>query len=190
MLLACYKPFNVLSQFTQEVSGQRTLAELDFPPRLYPLGRLDADSEGLLLLSDEAGLNTRLLDPRHSHWRTYWAQVEGVPSGRELEALRNGVMVQGKKTLPARSRLLDAEPALPPRDPPIRFRQSIPTRWLELELHEGRNRQVRRMTAAVGHPTLRLVRVKIGSFVLPADLAPGRWREVAPAERRLIFSEA
>ena len=190
MLVAVYKPFGLLSQFTQEAPGQRTLAELDFPPRLYPLGRLDADSEGLLLLSDEAGLNTRLLDPKHAHWRTYWSQVEGVPSATALEALRQGVLVQGKKTLPARARLLTAEPTLPPRDPPIRFRQNIPTSWLELELHEGRNRQVRRMTATVGCPTLRLVRVKIGSFTLPEDLSPGRWREVTPAERRLIFSEA
>lgn len=187
MLVAFYKPVGVLSQFTQEVPDHRTLAEFGFPPGLYPLGRLDADSEGLLLLSDEAGLNTRLLDPRRGHWRTYLSQVEGLPDEAALEHLRRGVLVQGKKTLPARARLLLQAPDLPERTPPVRFRKNIPTAWIELELHEGRNRQVRRMTAAVGLPTLRLVRVRIGGFSLPPALLPGQWREVTPEERALIF---
>lgn len=187
MLIAFYKPFGVLSQFTEEAPGQRTLAEFGFPPRVYPLGRLDADSEGLLLLGDEAGLNTRLLDPRHAHRRTYLAQVENRPTAEALRRLRSGVMVQGRKTLPARAKVLESGPELPERIPPVRFRKNIPTAWIELELHEGRNRQVRRMTAAVGFPTLRLVRIRIGRFGIPADLEPGRWREITAAERTLIF---
>lgn len=187
MLLALHKPFNVLSQFTPDVEGQRTLAEFGFPKNVYPLGRLDYDSEGLLLLSDEAGLNTRLLDPRRSHWRTYWAQVEGEIAAEAARKLEQGVVIQGKKTLPARARSIVPNPEPPPRDPPIRYRANIPTSWLELELREGRNRQVRRMTAAVGFPTLRLIRMKIGEYRLPADLQPGQWTELAAGERRQIF---
>ncbi len=187
MVLIFNKPYGVLSQFTPDVAGQRTLGDHDFPPRVYPLGRLDLDSEGMLLLSDEPGLNTRLLDPRHSHWRRYYAQVEGLADATALQKLSEGVMVQGKMTLPTKCWNLDAEPAFPPRDPPVRFRKLIPTSWMALELHEGRNRQVRRMTAAVGLPTLRLVRVRIGALELSADLAAGAWRKLTPAERAQIF---
>jgi len=186
MLLAFHKPCNVLTQFTPDQPGQRTLAEFGFPPRVYPLGRLDYDSEGLLLLSDEAGLNTRLLDPKRKHERTYWAQVEGLAAAEILRPLEKGVDIQGRKTLPAQARVIP-EPPLPPRDPPIRFRANVPTSWVEVTLHEGRNRQVRRMTAAVGLPTLRLVRARIGLFDLPPELKTGTWREVTATERKAIF---
>ncbi len=188
MLLALHKPYGVLSQFTVDRPGQRTLAELGFPSGVYPLGRLDLDSEGLLLLSDEAGLNTRLLDPKRGHRRTYWAQVEGTMAASALRELERGVMVQGKRTRPAEARLLEPAPGLPPRDPPIRHRLNVPTSWIALELMEGRNRQVRRMTAAVGHPTLRLFRARIGDFDLPGDLAPGKWRELTVSERENVFA--
>ncbi len=187
MLIAFYKPFGVLSQFTQEHPGQRTLAEFAFPPRTYPLGRLDADSEGLLLLADEQALNAKLLNPAFAHRRIYWVQVEREISRAELDRLAAGLMVQGRKTLPCRAERLDHEPELPPRDPPIRFRKSVPTCWIGLELTEGKNRQVRRMTAAVGHPTLRLVRVAIGQFRL-GDLRPGQWRVLTGSDRKKIFS--
>jgi 23S rRNA pseudouridine2457 synthase len=188
MLIALNKPYGVLSQFTEDVPGQRTLAEFGFPDRVYPLGRLDMDSEGLLLLSDEGVLNARLLDPKQSHWRKYFAQVEGSPAPEAIRQLNGGVMVQGRKTLPARCAILSEEPVFPPRDPPVRFRKNIPTSWISVELHEGRNRQVRRMTAAVGLPTLRLVRVRIGSYALPADLAQGTWRELDARERSAVFA--
>ena len=176
MLLAFHKPFGVLSQFTPDGSPNRPLAEFGFPPRVYPIGRLDADSEGLLLLSDEAELNEKLLHPRHAHEREYWAQVERIPTPDALAQFARGVMIQGRKTLPCRAWLLDPQPQMPPRDPPIRFRKSVPTAWIEVVLSEGRNRQVRRMTAAIGHPTLRLVRVAIGPWSL-GDLKPGEWAE-------------
>ncbi|GAB4181488.1 MAG: pseudouridine synthase [Terrimicrobiaceae bacterium] len=177
----------MLSQFTPDHPGQRTLAECGLPASVYPLGRLDRDSEGLLLLSDEAGLNSRLLDPTAGHPRTYLVQVEGVVTDRALAELGSGVLVQGKKTLPAYARCID--PSLPPRDPPVRFRKAIPTSWLEITLTEGRNRQVRRMTAAVGYPTLRLIRVQVGGYQLPNDLAPGRWRQLGTMERQLVFQK-
>ena len=187
MLLVLNKPYGVLSQFTPDIPGQRTLADFGFPPQVYALGRLDLDSEGMLLLSDETGLNARLLDPKESHWRRYHVQVEGVPDEGALRRLVEGVVIQGRKTLPARAwRLEDWDE--PPRDPPIRFRKNMPTAWIALELREGRNRQVRRMTAAVGLPTLRLMRVRIGGFDLPEELAAGAWREVSTAERRSIFT--
>jgi len=186
MLLALHKPYDVLSQFTPDHPGQRTLAECGLPAGVYPLGRLDRDSEGLLLLSDERGLNTKLLDPRHAHSRTYWAQVEGEIDATALAALREGVIIEGRRTRPAGVKVI--EPAWPPRVPPIRERRQIPTSWIELTLREGRNRQVRKMTAATGFPTLRLIRVAIGRFHLPPDLAPGRWRELTDAERTQIFS--
>ena len=189
MILVFNKPYGVLSQFTQEAPGQRTLAEFRLPPRVYPVGRLDADSEGLLLLTDEAGINHRLLHPSRGHWRRYWAQVEGEPAPAALAALAGGVMVQGKLTLPARAWKLDPPPAVAPRDPPIRVRKAIPDAWIALELHEGRNRQVRRMTAAVGHATLRLLRVRVGAFYLPIDLAPGSSRELSASEREAIFAD-
>jgi len=187
VLLVLHKPFGVLSQFTPETPGQRTLAECGLPAGVYPVGRLDADSEGLLLLTDEAGLNHRLLHPTRGHWRRYWAQVEGEPTAESLAKLADGVMVQGKRTLPARAWRVDPQPNVPPRDPPIRVRKAIPETWIAVELHEGRNRQVRRMTAAVGHPTLRLLRVRIGAFELPEDLLPGTWRELSAAERERIW---
>ena len=186
MLLALNKPHGVLSQFTPDHPGQRTLSEFHFPKNVYPLGRLDRDSEGLLLLSDEPGLNTKLLDPKNAHPRTYWAQVEGELTEEALQKLREGVVIEGKMTLPAEANRI--HPDLPPRDPPIRHRQNIPTSWLELTLHEGRNRQVRKMTAATGHPTLRLLRVAIGHFHLPSDLSPGQWRELTENEGSQIIS--
>ena len=210
MLIAFHKPYGVLSQFTPEGSDARTLAEFGFPKNVYPIGRLDADSEGLLLLSDEPEWNDRLLHPRHAHAREYWAQVERIPTAAALKKLADGVIVQGRKTLPARAWILEPQPRIGrgetppspdskenlgsrdsrptnqlieigPRDPPIRFRKNVPDCWIGLELIEGKNRQVRRMTAAVGHPTLRLLRVRIGQFWL-GDLPPGQWRVLPPAE--------
>ncbi len=187
MLIAFHKPWGILTQFTPEKEGQRTLAEFGFPERVYPLGRLDRDSEGLLLLSDEAGLNTRLLDPSRGHARTYHAQVEGEITEEALAVLRRGGLeIRGHRTKPCRAKRV--EPTHPDRDPPIRYRASIPTSWVELELTEGKNRQVRRMTAAVGFPTLRLIRVAIGKLSLEAlGLAAGEWRELSMAERALVF---
>jgi 23S rRNA pseudouridine2457 synthase len=188
VLIAFHKPYGIISQFTPDGSGLRTLAEFGFPPGVYPIGRLDADSEGLLLLSDEPELNQRLLHPRRAHPRIYWAQVEHIPTAAALARLAKGVVVQGRKTLPCRAWILDPQPKVPPRDPPIRFRKSVPDCWIGLELVEGRNRQVRRMTAVIGHPTLRLVRVQIGRFQL-GSLAPGRWRTCKERDRRLVLGE-
>ena len=189
MLLALNKPYGVLSQFTPEPGSKwRTLADFKLPPNVYALGRLDADSEGLLLLSDERALNFQLLDPANAHRREYWAQVEGVPSPESLAQLeRGGIVIDDYKTLPCRARLLDPAPVIAPRDPPIRVRKSVPDRWLALALTEGKNRQVRRMTAAIGHPTLRLIRARIGQFAL-GDLAQGTWRELTEAERAAVFA--
>ena len=185
MLLALNKPYGVLSQFTPDHPGQRTLSEFGLPKNIYPLGRLDRDSEGLLLLSDEPGLNSKLLHPKNAHPRTYWAQVEGEITEDALQKLRKGVVIEEKITLPAEAKRI--HPDLPPRNPPIRFRQNIPTSWIELTLREGRNRQVRKMTANVAYPTLRLIRVSIGQFRLPPDLTPGQWRELTETERAQIF---
>lgn len=187
MLIAFHKPYGVLSQFMPDGSPNRPLAEFGLPANVYSVGRLDADSEGLLLLSDESGLNTRLLDPEHGHRRTYWAQVERIPSAEALAALERGVVIQGYPTRPCRAWLLSPAPEIPLRNPPIRFRKNVPDSWLGLELVEGKNRQVRRMTAAVGHPTLRLVRVQIGELVL-GSLPAGEWRELTSLERRAVFS--
>lgn len=189
MLIAFNKPYGVLSQFTGDGSPNRTLAEFNFPPRVYPIGRLDADSEGLLLLSDEAALNARLLHPRHGHERVYWVQVERIPDAAALKQLSRGVVLQGRKTLPCRAWLLEPPPAVPPRDPPIRFRKTVPDCWIGMELTEGKNRQVRRMTAAVGHPTLRLMRARIGNFEL-TGLASGQWRILNEQERALALGGA
>ncbi len=187
MLIAFYKPFGVLSQFSLEVgSDYLTLAEFSFPKNVYPLGRLDADSEGLLLLTDEPELNHKLLNPQFNHRRTYWAQVENVPSEESLHTLQKGITIQGYTTLPCKAVLLSPPPQVSERKPPIRFRATIPTSWIELELTEGKNRQVRRMTAAVGHPTLRLIRVKIGGLSL-GDLTAGAWRELNTTERQMVF---
>ena len=187
MLLAFHKPFGVVSQFTPDGSKHRTLADFGFPPRLYPIGRLDAESEGLLLLSDEAELNARLLHPTRGHVRTYWALVERVPSGEALAQLERGVSIGGRMTLPCRAWRLDPQPDVPPRDPPVRFRKNVADVWIALELIEGKNHQVRRMTAVVGHPTLRLMRVKIGALEI-GGLAPGKWRELSAKERALVFA--
>jgi 23S rRNA pseudouridine2457 synthase len=185
VLLALNKPYDVLSQFTPDHPGQRTLSEFVLPKNVYALGRLDRDSEGLLLLSDEPGLNTKLLDPKNAHPRTYWAQLEGEVTESALQQLRAGVVIEGRKTLPAEAKQI--HPDVPPRDPPIRERKNIPTSWIELALREGRNRQVRKMTASVGFPTLRLIRVTIGQFHIPSNLAPGQWRELEPAERSAVL---
>jgi 23S rRNA pseudouridine2457 synthase len=188
MLLAFHKPYGVLSQFTPEPGSRwRTLADFRLPSGTYALGRLDADSEGLLLLSDEPGLNSRLLDPAAAHPREYWVQVERIPTDAALARLAHGVKIGGHAAQPCKVRRLEPAPAVPPRDPPVRLRKSVPDCWLALELTEGKNRQVRRMTAAVGHPTLRLRRVRIGRFA-PGDLAPGQWRELTAAERAAVFA--
>jgi 23S rRNA pseudouridine2457 synthase len=225
MLIAFHKPFGVLSQFTDDGSPNRTLAEFRFPKNVYAIGRLDADSEGLLLLSDEPEWNERLLHPRHAHEREYWAQVEKNPTAASLKKLARGVVVQGRKTLLCRAWLLEPQPEvvaatprrknveapppshmanvveattlpsgdgaspppkIPPRVPPIRFRKSVPDCWIGLELIEGKNRQVRRMTAAIGHPTLRLLRVRIGQFKL-GDLPASQWRILSAKECELVL---
>jgi 23S rRNA pseudouridine2457 synthase len=215
VLIAFHKPFGVLSQFTGDGSANRALAEFGFPKNVYPIGRLDADSEGLLLLSDQPAWNKKLLHPRHAHEREYWAQVERIPTADILKKLERGVLVQGRKTLPCRAWILEPQPEIssvaadvsrlhipnsqsgftsaatkikiPPRKPPIRFRKNVPDCWIGLELVEGKNRQVRRMTAAIGHPTLRLIRVRIGNFWL-GDLPPGQWRILSATECRLVSS--
>jgi 23S rRNA pseudouridine2457 synthase len=188
VLIAFHKPFGVLSQFTGDGSPNRALAEFQFPKNVYPIGRLDSDSEGLLLLSDESIWNERLLHPRHAHEREYWTQVEKIPVAESLKQLGLGVSIQGRKTLPCRAWLLEPQPEIPPRVPPIRFRKSVPDCWIGLELIEGKNRQVRRMTAAIGHPTLRLMRVRIGDFWL-GDLAMGKWKVLTEEERQLVAGE-
>lgn len=177
MILAFHKPYGVLSRFTPDGSAHRTLAGFGFPSGVYPVGRLDADSEGLLLLCDERWLTGHLHDPVRGHPRRYWALVERIPSPEALESLSSGVMLDGRVTRPCRAWMLDPQPAPSPRDPPVRFRKQIPDRWIGIELTEGRNRQVRRMTAAVGHPTLRLIRVGIGELEL-GDLPVGVWKTV------------
>ena len=175
MLIAFNKPYGVLCQFTERSEPPRpTLAAFGLPPAVYPAGRLDFDSEGLLLLTDDGALAHRLTDPRHKAPKTYWVQVEGEPTPAQLEQLGRGVTLKDGPTLPARARRIEA-PALWPRDPPVRFRKTVPDAWIEITLREGRNRQVRRMTAAVGLPTLRLVRVSVGDVQLNG-LGPGTWR--------------
>jgi 23S rRNA pseudouridine2457 synthase len=216
VLIAFHKPYGVLSQFTGDGSANRPLAEFGFPQNVYPIGRLDADSEGLLLLSDEPEWNERLLHPKHAHEREYWAQVERIPAPAALKKMERGVVVQGRKTLPCRAWILEPQPEIsvvaadvsrlhnssgqsgliplcgtatvvqiPPRHPPIRFRKHVPDCWIGLELIEGKNRQVRRMTAAIGHPTLRLLRVRIGGLKL-GTLAAGEWKVLTIEERRFL----
>ncbi|MEA9554786.1 pseudouridine synthase [Xanthomonas nasturtii] len=176
MLVLLNKPYGVLSQFSDRSQPpKRTLAEFGLPPDVYAAGRLDHDSEGLLLLTDDGALTHRLTDPRHKQPKTYWVQVEGEPQDAQLQALRDGVLLNDGPTRPAAVRTLDPAPELWPRNPPVRVRKTVPDAWLELQISEGRNRQVRRMTASVGLPTLRLVRVAIGDWRLDA-LAPGQWR--------------
>ncbi|MDH7514949.1 MAG: pseudouridine synthase [Bacteroidota bacterium] len=186
MICAFNKPYGVVCQFTATVRAHRTLAEFGFPPRVYPIGRLDRDSEGLLLLSDEAGVNTLLLDPRYGHKRSYFAQVEGIPPEDALEKLRQGVQIGSYRTRPCSAHVLVPQPDIPERTPPIRRRHHIPTCWIEIVLTEGKNRQVRRMTASVGHPTLRLIRMRIESIEL-GDLKPGKWRILTDSEHNLLL---
>ena len=174
-ILILNKPYGVLCQFT-DASGRATLKDFVQVPGVYPAGRLDRDSEGLVVLTDDGGIQGAVADPRHALEKRYWVQVEGVAGEAALERLRRGVVLADGATRPAQARSI-AEPALWPRNPPVRFRRAIPTAWIEIGIREGRNRQVRRMTAAVGLPTLRLVRVQVGSWKL-GDLQPGEWREV------------
>ncbi|MFM7157249.1 MAG: pseudouridine synthase [Bacteroidota bacterium] len=186
MLIALHKPYGVLSQFTTDGSKYATLASFNLPPFVYPIGRLDADSEGLLLLSDEASLNNTLLLPEHRHPRTYHVQVEGIPDDDDIVLLQSGTLsIQDHIVLPCSARLL-SNPKHGERMPPIRQRKYIPDSWIEMTLHEGKNRQVRKMTAAIGHPTLRLIRVAIGSFHL-TDIELGTWRELTNEERLMVF---
>lgn len=179
MLIALNKPYGTLSQFTsgKDDSPHPTLSALGLPPKVYPAGRLDRDSEGLLLLTDDGRLQARIAEPRHKMPKTYLAQVEGVPDDAALAALRKGVRLKDGLTRPALAQPIPA-PDLWPRDPPIRVRLSIPDSWISLTITEGRNRQVRRMTAAAGYPTLRLVRWQVGQWSVER-LAPGEWREIA-----------
>lgn len=179
--IAFYKPYGVVSQFSSSAAEVPTLKDYLPIKDVYPVGRLDRDSEGLLLLTNDGELQHRLSDPKFAHSRTYWVQVERIPEKDALRRLSTGVAIQNYRTRPAEVRLLEAEPQLPPRDPPVRFRKAVPTSWIELKLIEGRNRQVRRMTAAVGHPTLRLVRVAIAHLRLDR-LQPGEWRELSDEE--------
>src|SRR5574341_18571 len=186
--LAFFKPYGVLSRFTDQ-EGRPTLADYIALPGVYPAGRLDRDSEGLLLLTDDPAIAQTITNPRFHLEKVYLAQVERIPDGAALHALREGVVIQGRKTRPAGADLLDTDPDLPPRPVPIRYRKNVPTVWLRLTLVEGRNNQVRRMTAAVGHPTLRLIRVAIGPVTLKG-LEPGTWRELSPHEIALIRQQA
>ncbi len=180
-ILRFYKPYGVLTKFT-DAEDRPTLANYVNAPNVYPVGRLDMDSEGLLILTDFGLLSQRLTDPAYRHPRIYLVQVERVPDEAALEKLRVGVVIEQKKTLPAHVELLDYEPDLPPREPPVRFRKSVPTAFLKMTLYEGRNRQVRKMTAAVGHPTLRLIRISSGPIKLEG-LQPGEWRDLSEEER-------
>ena len=176
-----YKPYGVLSQFSDS-QGRKTLKSLGtFPIDVYPVGRLDMDSEGLILLTNDTELNHLLTEPKFEHVRKYLVQIEKLPSKESLEQLRKGVTIQGEKTKPAEVRLLETEPDVPPRTPAIRYRKNIPTAWIEITLREGRNRQVRKMTAAVGHPTLRLLRIAIAGLSLGA-LMPGESRHLSEKE--------
>lgn len=181
--LLFYKPYGVLSQFTEPDPQNPRLTLKDYVPvqSVYPAGRLDFDSEGLLLLTNDGKLQHQLLDPNFAHPRTYWVQVERIPDQTALQQLRQGVTIQNHQTRPALVEILPCVPELPPRNPPIRFRKNVPTAWLQLTLTEGRNRQVRRMTAAVGYPTLRLLRVAIGPLNLE-NLQPGQWRDLTAPE--------
>ncbi|NEP82857.1 MAG: pseudouridine synthase [Okeania sp. SIO3C4] len=187
------KPYNVLSQFTDntdESNQRQTLKDYIPVSSVYPVGRLDRDSEGVLLLTNHKQLQHRLTDPKFAHPRTYWVQVERIPNEAALRKLQQGVTIKNYQTRPAKVKLLSVEPKFPPRDPPIRFRKTVPTAWLEITLTEGRNRQVRRMTAAVGFPTLRLVRVAIAGLRMN-ELQPGEWRNLNQTEieslKQIVF---
>ena len=187
-----YKPYGVLCQFTDNSSNKRSILKDYIPiPDVYPVGRLDLDSEGLLLLTDNGQLQHRLADPKFAHPRTYYVQVERIPDETAMNKLRQGINIKNYRTRQARVRLLSPEPSLLPRIPPIRDRKNVPTCWLEMILTEGKNRQVRRMTAAVGFPTLRLVRIAIGENTQQIDLTglePGQWRELTDQEVKTLTS--
>ncbi|MFD2247069.1 pseudouridine synthase [Pontibacter ruber] len=174
------KPYEVLTQFTDE-AGRATLKDYVKVPGIYPVGRLDYDSEGLVLLTDDKALQHRLSDPKFKIEKTYWVQVDGVPTEEALQELRRGVLIKNVKTAPAKARILEEEPQVWERSKPIRYRKEIPTTWVEIKISQGMNRQVRRMTAAVGYPTLRLIRPSIGPLKL-GELQPGEYRELTPAE--------
>lgn len=174
-----HKPYGVLSQFTPE-DGARSLAEFNLPKEVYAAGRLDKDSEGLLLLTDDGPLIERLLNPKSDKKKTYWVLVERVPTEEELDRMRKGLKIEDYQTLPCEVKILDPQPEVPPRVPPVRYRKNVQDIWLEIKICEGKNRQVRKMTAAINHPTLRLIRVAIGDHQL-GDLAPGQWKEIPKA---------
>lgn len=181
-----WKPYRVLTQFTDDEEGRETLADYIEIPNVYAAGRLDYDSEGLMILTDDGNLNHKLTHPKHGHPRTYWAQVENIPDEESLDKIRRGGLeIKNYKTRPAQVRIIE-EPDLPERNPPIRYRANIPDCWLELILTEGKKRQVRRMTAAIGHPTLRLVRASIGTMTLE-DMEEGKWLELSDVEMKALW---
>lgn len=192
MIIVCYKPYGFLSQFTPEPgSNWKTLSELELPADVYPVGRLDADSEGMLVLSDEREIVAQLLEPANGHPRTYWAQVEHNVDQEGLRKLEHGVEIQGYQTRPCRARVIPPPLGIDERNPPIRQRKTVPTSWIELELTEGRNRQVRRMTAGVGHPTLRLIRVRIGRLdLLSLNLRVGSWCVLTQPQRLQLLQRS
>lgn len=175
-----HKPYGVLSQFTPE-DGARSLGEFNLPKDIYPAGRLDKDSEGLLLLTNDGPLIERLLNPKSDKKKTYWVLVERVPTEESLAKFRKGLKIEDYQTRPAEIHILDPQPEIPPRDPPVRVRKTVQDIWIEVKITEGKNRQVRKMTAAIGHPTLRLIRKKIGNLDM-GDLAPGEFKEIGLSE--------
>lgn len=174
------KPYDVLSQFTPE-DGAKSLAEFGLPKDVYPAGRLDKDSEGLLLLTDDGPLIEKLLNPKNEKPKTYWVLVERVPTEEELQKMRDGLKIEDYTTRPCQVKILDPQPDVPPRDPPVRFRKTVQDIWIEVRIVEGKNRQVRKMTAAIGHPTLRLIRMKMANLDL-SGLSPGEWMEIPKSE--------
>lgn len=177
-----HKPYGVLSQFTPE-DGAKSLAEYNLPKDVYPAGRLDKDSEGLLLLTDDGPLIEKLLNPKNEKPKTYWVLVERVPAEESLKQMREGLKIEDYTTRPCQVKIIDPQPEVPPRDPPVRFRKTVQDIWLEIRIVEGKNRQVRKMTAAIGHPTLRLIRMKIANLEL-GSLSPGEWMEIPKSEIR------